>query len=738
MQIRCLFACLALFSVFVTGLEAQIVEWRTFTNIGAIRDLEIGENMVWAASSGGVLGVSTIDGNTTKLTNTEGLSSNDVIAVEIDATGSVWFALASGILNRYSPDENTWEVVQDYSGEEISELVAYGDSLYVALGIGVSLYDLNNREVKETYTNFGFSSGSFEKIAANSLYLQDKNIWVSTDRGIAKSSITLPNLQAPSSWQKYTTANGLPSNNINSIIVLAGVVYAATNSGVARQIDDTWQISGLDGTVVQRLEVAGANDFFSSPTALAVTNSGVFWLDSTGNWQRLGAGFNDIGGLATNANGDVWIGRNNQGLAHFEFSAEEWQLTSTNSPGSNDFKSLLLDSKGRLWCASQTNGIHLYDNGVWTNFTRATGLPSFDYRTILEDSEGRIWAGSWGGGVTILREEADNSYSITKIDTVGGVLAGFIDDPGFVLVNAMTRDQFDNIWILNREAVNSRVLAVRDAGDDFHYFSTNNGLRTIFVNSIEADRSGRIWIGTDNQGIQVVDYNQTLNNPNDDDLTQGLTTNDNLFSNEIHAVVEDEDGVIWIGTNEGLHFWSGGLVGYQPGVVSNSVTTIGVDGRNNKWIGTTNGITVLKPDREKVGDFTTANSPLVSSNIQSFAFNATTGETWIGTDNGLSRALTLFTAPKPDLAELTGYPNPFIIDGTGREFRITNLALNTDINIYTPSGVLVKTLRNIDSAEAPWDGTDDDNKPVASGVYVYLAFTDAGLAASGKVALIRR
>ncbi len=744
MAMRCRWQLLALILALMSlgPAQAQIVEWQSFTGTGTIRQIATGGDQVWAATTGGVLSVESATRTVTKFTNTEGLSGNNVVAAEVDASGAIWFALADGLLNRYSPASDTWRVIRDYSGQQVTDIVAFGDSLYVGLGIGVSLFDIEKSEVKETYTNFDLSSGNdVEKIAARSVFLNGTDIWVATDKGIAQSSIELANLQAPSSWTQHQQGDGLRSNLVRMVLVSQGVVYAATRAGISLQQDGVWQDAGLDGSDVFALAAVEPSAVFSQSTVVAATADRVFSLEPSGNWQSLGPSLRDITALSSDQSGDIWIGRDNLGVASFNADATEWNLADINSPASNDFKSLMLDPDGKLWCASQGGGIHIWDGELWTNLSRATGLPSNDYRTFAIDTDGRIWAGSWGGGITILEETSSGLEVVSKIDTAGGILSGFIGDPAFVLVPELLADASNNIWMLNREAVNTQVLATRTVNDEYAYFSTNEGIISRFVTALEVDQGGRIWLGTQDRGVQVVDYGLTLFDASDDDLTQGLNTNDGIFTNEITSLAEDKDGTIWIGTVEGLNFWAGGLPGQQFGIINSTITTIGVDGRNNKWIGTVNGVTVLRRDREKIADYSPSDSPLVAGNIQSFAFNETTGEVWIGTDNGLSRALTLFTAPKEDLSQLTGFPNPFIVDGSDKQFVITNLAEDTDINIFTASGRLVKTfkaIQDIEGAQAFWDGTDEDGMPVASGVYVYLASTDNDISASGKVAVVRR
>ncbi|MFQ5753096.1 MAG: hypothetical protein ACE5HI_13980, partial [bacterium] len=150
---------LAIFSLFIEIGYGQSLQWKSFTSVGIIRDIDIGNGSVWSGSNGGVLQLQMDNNKITKFTNTEGLTSNDVVAVEIDQHGSVWFALFNGVLNRYWPETGDWEVIEDYKEQTIQDMVAFGDSIYVALGIGVSLYLIDKKEVKETYVNLGLSSG---------------------------------------------------------------------------------------------------------------------------------------------------------------------------------------------------------------------------------------------------------------------------------------------------------------------------------------------------------------------------------------------------------------------------------------------------------------------------------------------------------------------------------------------------------------------------------------------------
>ncbi|MCD4797314.1 MAG: T9SS type A sorting domain-containing protein, partial [Candidatus Cloacimonetes bacterium] len=82
------------------------------------------------------------------------------------------------------------------------------------------------------------------------------------------------------------------------------------------------------------------------------------------------------------------------------------------------------------------------------------------------------------------------------------------------------------------------------------------------------------------------------------------------------------------------------------------------------------------------------------------------------------------------------YPNPFNPAGAGRSpettisFSLTaEDAENAEIEIYNIKGQKVKTLSTssssgLETRSVVWDGTDENNQPVSSGIYFYRLVTD--------------
>ncbi|NOZ56671.1 MAG: hypothetical protein GXO73_07775, partial [Calditrichaeota bacterium] len=455
-------------------------------------------------------------------------------------------------------------------------------------------------------------------------------------------------------------------------------------------------------------------------------------------WHALGQGLRKCSFLATDRQGRLWVGRELDGVAVYDEAAQSWQDVQANCPAGNVITDLAIDQNGVLWCTSRDGGVFSYDGQKWTVYNVRNGyLPVDIILAVAVDQANRKWFATQGRGAVVFAE-TDTGLAVTLHSEADGTLAGSVT-PTYVIVNDIGVDPEGNVWLLNRFASNGNAVAFVTPDGKWGYFSLVDGLKTTAVVTIAFGPAGRKWIGTDQDGVQVIDDAGTLFSKEDDDLSQGLTITDGLKSNRVRAIAADENGVVWIGTDKGLNYWYAGDVGERWGLISDDIYAIGVDPQNNKWIGTGSGITLLDPDGYPVRHFTTQNSDLVSDHVQAFAFDATSGDVYIGTSHGLSRLSTPYTAPKENLSEVLVYPNPYLVTPGGPKLTITNLARQSRVRILTEDGRLV---RNFLPGEVPggrvfWDGRNDRGQLVSSGVYLVLVTTEAGESAIRKVAVIR-
>jgi len=724
--------------VLAPVLSAGVGDWMTFTSQNDIRDIAVINDNVWCATNGGVFYYEIQTGVFHQFNNTNGLSSVDARAIKQDNAGTIWLGFGDGALNAFNPATAQWTEVNDYKGYFIYDIEVYGDSLLIALDIGISLYDIRKHEVKETYKNLGWKQADGSPavdIAVTGIALVGRDIWAMCDLGVVKSSFDLANLMAPESWTNYTAEQGLPSTSLKSIQVHDGFVFIATDSGVAVFRDGIWV------PINSNLSTLNIIDLCSNGLKLkAASQSNVMEWNSTAEmWQVIEETMSTISCLAVTAQDDIWVGRkkggSSRGFAHYISETGVWQELVAPGPPGNSFNCLAVDQNGILWCGSNDDGIFSFDGQTWRQFDSKAGLLSNRIKSVSIDSQNRKWFGTVGGGVALIDEH--DSLSVFYKD----VLAGIAEDANFVLISDLKVDAFDNVWVLNSAAANSNIIAVYTPAQDWQYFAEQEGFLSTYVNAVAFDANHRVWIGSE-EGVNVLDYNTTLFDKTDDDLSGNLQVVDGLEANVVKDLAIDSDNIVWISTSGGMNYWDPSTnppsVKTQAGLLSNTINVTEVDIRNNKWFGTSEGVSLLASDGYTLTHYTTANSSLVHDNVTSFGFDLETGRVYIGTANGLSCLETPYSRPRENLDQVYFGPNPFFNNGS-QEFIISNLADDVAIKFMTENGMVVRSLSNDDifGSQASWNGKNDKGDFVRSGVYVFIIYNEeTGLNRTGKVAVI--
>jgi ligand-binding sensor domain-containing protein len=723
---------------------AAIGDWTTITNKGDIRSLKIIGETVWCATNGGIFRYNIIDSSYTNFTNTDGLTSIDIKTLEIDNEKNVWAGTKNGHINVYQAKEKRWEIIDDIIENEKHEIFDFalcGDSLFIGLDIGISLYhhisDPKKREVKETYKNLG--RGFNVEVPVKKIYIHNRDIWAATDYGIAKSNLGYSNLLDPSFWTNYTAEKtGLISNTIRDICSLNDEIFIATDKGIAKFDGEFWTIinTGLDEYDVQCLTERFGQLF-------AATNVSVYkYVDS--KWQKMGANATNITSLAIDDQQNVWISRaklstinSEGGFAMFNIQKASWQFFIPPGPGGNTITNLAIDQKGVLWCCTRYDGFASYDGNQWNVYrSNAYGFERDDFRAVLVDRSNNKWFGSWGGGM--VKITANDSLIAYRTDR----FCGIDNYPNFVVITNIAIDSKDNIWFLNYAAANGNGLVVTTPQNQWQYFAAQDILQldpTLVVYGLLIDRYDRIWVGSD-KGIRVINVKDTPLDKSDDVSSGKLTKNDDgLVYDDVKTIVEDYDGAIWIGTPQGVNYWQDEHL-YSPkeSPIHNNIQSIAVDIRNNKWFGTAGGVSVLSSDNSTWTHYTTETSTLVGDNVTCFAFDEQTGKTYIGTSSGISVLETPYAKSAANLESITAGPNPFILKN-GNYFTLYKLSDNVSIKILSSTGSLIRYIpKDKINGYYEWDGTDGKGNFVASGVYLYLLYNDKlGTSMVGKVAVIR-
>ncbi len=104
-----------------------------------------------------------------------------------------------------------------------------------------------------------------------------------------------------------------------------------------------------------------------------------------------------------------------------------------------------------------------------------------------------------------------------------------------------------------------------------------------YVVKVFEDSNGNLWFGTIENGVAKLN-GQTLTY---------MTTKNGLPSNRVTAIVEDNNKVLWFGTDSGIVKYNNGIFSVlteKDGLCSNMISNLLIDSKGTLWIGTWNGI----------------------------------------------------------------------------------------------------------------------------------------------------
>ena len=165
-------------------------------------------------------------------------------------------------------------------------------------------------------------------------------------------------------------------------------------------------------------------------------------------------------------------------------------------------------------------------------------------------------------------------------------------------VTAICEDASGLIWIGTPSGL------IRYDGYRFRRYtrdsSSANSLGGVFIRALALAKDGRLWIGTDADGLSVYD-------PKSETFTQ-FRHRDNdpnsLSNNTVRALAATPEGGMWVGTRAGINLQRAGQTGFEQfpmrlgadtGDLDDRVLSLLLDKRGLLWVGSWNGLSQLDP-----------------------------------------------------------------------------------------------------------------------------------------------
>jgi ligand-binding sensor domain-containing protein/signal transduction histidine kinase len=174
----------------------------------------------------------------------------------------------------------------------------------------------------------------------------------------------------------------------------------------------------------------------------------------------------------------------------------------------------------------------------------------------------------------------------------------------------------------------------------FESLTTEEGLSQSTVHTILQDQQGFMWFGTE-EGLNKYDGYQFTVYKHDSDDSKTLV--DNL----IQTIAQDSQGGIWIGTSSGLDRFdpkTGTFLHYPQDLAGGSdlsgqsISAILQDRSGTLWVGTAGGglaAVDLAAHHSVLFQHSSEGPQSLSGNSIEAIYEDRTGELWVGTDNGL-------------------------------------------------------------------------------------------------------
>ena len=765
---------LIFFSPFILTLNAQdfsVESWRDHLPYSQINQLASIGDIYYGSTPYSIIEFDYSNNEVRKLSTVNGLSEVGISAIVANQSQqSLLIAYSSSNIDLIKGGSviNISSILNSsiIGDKTVYNLYSHSKYVYVCLGFGIVVVDIEKEEIKDTYIIGDNSSQE----AVLDLHISQNYIYALTNDEIKMAPLNSSFLSDASIWNTLNIPTGSSINNLESFQD-DFFAFGSTNIIYKYQNNNWDTILFYPNETLRNFKVDDQN-------LITCTNSYVTVYSSNLDTLDFFYAYNGNPGITANdviyGNGYYWIADDSKGLRRLKnnfslnnsligymgpFTNECFHLSSVNDK--------LYVAAGRTYGTNWNktfnwHGIYQFNNS-WNYFNRINTPIMADEIDTISDivwvtanplNENEFVASSFGGGLLLF----NNNQFINRFSFYNSSLQTRIGQSGnSVCVAGTCYDNMGNLWIAN--SFTTSPLSVKtNEGEWQSFYCGPLAADKLCTDIIVDDQYGYVWMIVKDVGLVVYDYNQTVFDLSDDQykIIGTSSGSGSLPSGNVNTLAIDNDGEIWIGTDNGpTIFYSSYPIfnetnydaqnilievdGTLQYLLQNEIITdIEIDGANRKWIATDGGGLFLMSEdgTQTIYSLSKENSPLYSNKITSLAINHQNGELFIGTDKGILGYKSTATSPNIEFTNLQVYPNPVRPDYQGN-IAVTGMMKNSEVKITDASGFLIQTIFS-QGGQAVWNGKDRNNQIVGSGVYYFFATSQDGYSkAKSKVLIVR-
>lgn len=397
----------------------------------------------------------------------------------------------------------------------------------------------------------------------------------------------------------------LDSRYAGAVISYHGKIWLGTNRGLYNSAKQEFHASGTVHSLQH--EVVTSLAITEDDKLLVGTLCGVDIIDDkTGTIEHWNC--SSVNPLSSNfvnsllaKDGQIWVGTETGGITklaprqlQLEFFKHDAANPASLSP--NAVNAMYAAPDGTLWVGTVEGGLNALAPGSrnFTHYTMAnSGLPHNSVSTLAADNRGNLWIGTWGTGIAVMNLQQPGRIIPLVVDAkhqpflnfAGVLVYDPINDGMWLGTNDglffydLKRQQLIEPFkgclnvrgcigsLITRDGkllmgcvqgmveinLKSRIPGKGDFAVKYHQYKLDDPKSGVIdkILSFCLAKDGKIWLGSNGYGLYCYNYNKEGKT-----YVKSFTTNNGLANNTVKGIVEDNQGMLWIATDNGLSIFN--------------------------------------------------------------------------------------------------------------------------------------------------------------------------------------